>query len=142
MLRRCLPILLLAVLCSCGAPSFTAADEAAIRGVMAQQEAAWSKGDIPGFMEGYCDSACFIGKAERTCGRQVVTERYQRRYPDKAAMGRLTFDHEEVIGAGADNAWCTGQWSLFRAQDTLGGGFSLLWLRTPQGWRILRDHTY
>ncbi|MFT3885875.1 MAG: nuclear transport factor 2 family protein [Flavobacteriales bacterium] len=129
------------LLAGCGG-AFTPADEAAIRSVMEAQQRAWDRGDIPAFMEGYVDSVCFISRTGRTCGKAEVMARYQRSYPDKAAMGRLTFGSLEVLGAGTDNAWCTGTWRLVRAQDTLGGGFSLFWQRSPAGWRILRDHTY
>lgn len=138
-LRLFLPLLVLAA--GCGR-TFTPDDEAAIRRVMAEQEQAWDRGDIPGFMEGYADSCCFISLRGTTCGKAAVTANYQRSYPDRTAMGDLTFDHLEVLPAGADHAWCTGQWRVARAQDTLQGGFSLFWQREAQGWRILRDHTY
>lgn len=141
-MRRCCHLYLLcAAMLGCGR-TFTPADEAAIHRVMDDQEQAWDRGDIPGFMEGYADSVCFIGKNGRTCGKAAVTANYQRSYPDRAAMGDLTFDRLEVLPAGADHAWCTGRWRLVRAVDTLGGGFSLFWEREAQGWRILRDHTY
>jgi ketosteroid isomerase-like protein len=124
------------------APGFSPADEKAIRQVMDAQEKAWDRGDIPGFMEGYSDSVCFISKRGKTCGKAAVTANYVKSYPDKSAMGDLMFDQLEVLGAGADNAWCTGNWHLYREKDTIGGGFSLFWERTPKGWRILRDHTY
>jgi ketosteroid isomerase-like protein len=129
------------VFTACQRP-FSPQDEAAIRAVMADQEGAWDRGDIPGFMVGYADSVCFINRKGRTCGRQAVTENYLKSYPDKAAMGDLDFGGLEVLGAGTDRAWCTGTWELRRVQDTIGGGFSLLWTKGPQGWRILRDHTY
>lgn len=113
-----------------------------IRKVMADQEAAWDRGDIPGFMEGYADSVCFIGKKGITCGKAAVTANYLRSYPDKSTMGDLTFGIHEVIMAGEEHAWLTGTWELVRPADTVGGGFSLLWKKEPQGWRILRDHTY
>lgn len=127
---------------SCAQPGFTRKDDLSIRQVMSLQEKAWDNGDIPGFMEGYSDSVCFVSKKGITCGKAGVTANYVKSYPDKAAMGDLTFSGLEILGAGSDNAWCTGTWELLRAQDTLGGGFSLLWERTAKGWRILRDHTY
>jgi ketosteroid isomerase-like protein len=57
-------------------------------------------------------------------------------------MGDLTFVVQELVPVGADHAWLTGTWSLSRASDTLGGGYSLLWVREKHGWRIVRDHTY
>ncbi len=131
---------LTALLAGCAQPSFQA-DEQAIREVMAMQEKAWDSGDVRAFMVGYADSVCFIGSRGRTCGREAVTANYLRNYPDKAAMGDLSFTQLEVLSAGTDHAWCTGRWTIARA-DTVGGGFSLLWVRTSQGWRILRDHSY
>ncbi len=143
---------------ACTAPeppprAFTSADDTAIREVMADQERAWDRGDIPGFMEGYADSICFISLKGKSCGKAAVTAHYVKTYPDKAAMGDLSFGQLEILGAGANNAWATGTWKLVRAADTLGGGFSLFWQRMPQGrlregasatarWRIVRDHTY
>jgi len=132
-----LPLFLLG---SCQQPNFQE-DEKAIRAVMDQQEADWDAGDVRAFMNGYADSVCFIGSNGMTCGREAVTANYVKNYPDKAAMGDLTFSDLEILPAGADHAWCTGRWKIVRA-DTVGGGFSLLWLHTPQGWRILRDHSY
>jgi hypothetical protein len=54
------PLYLAFLLGSCGTPS-AGVDEGAIRTVMERQETAWDNGDIPGFMDGYADSVCFIG---------------------------------------------------------------------------------
>jgi uncharacterized protein (TIGR02246 family) len=132
---------LLLILTAC-APDFGPKDEAAIRQVMAQQEVAWDRGDITGFMEGYADTVCFLSRRGPTCGRDAVTANYRRSYPDAMAMGDLAFNIQEVLPAGGDHAWVTGTWEVHRATDTIGGGFSLLWVRGPQGWRIVRDHTY
>jgi ketosteroid isomerase-like protein len=130
------------LLVGCTPRSFPPDGEASIRDAMQRQQSAWNRGDIPGFMAAYADSACFITAKERTCGKAVVTERYRKHYPDAATMGRLAFGQLEVLGAGPDHAWCTGSWHLYRARDTLAGGFSLFWVRTGGGWKILRDHTY
>lgn len=109
---------------------------------MADQELAWDRGDIPGFMAGYADDICFIGRSGRTCGKDQVTRNYEKNYPDRAAMGDLRFGVQEVLLTDPEHAWVTGTWELFRAVDTVGGGFSLLWRRDSEGWRIIRDHTY
>lgn len=132
-------MVLLMVACTVG---FSPADDAAIRQVMAEQEKAWDAGDIDAFMRGYADSICFTGRKGLTCGKSQVTENYKQSYPDRAAMGDLTFGISEVKPIAADNAWLTGTWRLVRAADTLGGGYTLLWQRTPEGWRIVRDHSY
>jgi ketosteroid isomerase-like protein len=114
----------------------------AIRDAMAQQEKAWDQGDIPGFMEAYSDTICFMSPRGKRCGKAEVQASYARNYPDQAAMGDLSFTIHEVLPAGNAHAWCTGEWTLFRSSDTLGGGFSLLWTMEDKGWRITRDHTY
>lgn len=126
---------------ACSSP-FGADDDAAIRTVMAEQEAAWDRGDIPTYMEGYADDVCFTSGKDATCGREAVTSNYLRKYPDKAAMGDLTFGINELLPAGNGHAWLTGTWQLVRSADTLGGGFSLLWKKEGRHWRIIRDHSY
>lgn len=135
-------ILYMGLALGCGTPGTGPGVEGAVHAAMDRQVLAWNQGDIPDFMAAYADSVCFISTGQRTCGKALVTARYQKRYPDAAAMGRLAFGGLEILPAGADHAWCTGTWHLYRAADTLGGGFSLLWVRAPEGWRILRDHTY
>ncbi|MBK7945605.1 MAG: nuclear transport factor 2 family protein [Flavobacteriales bacterium] len=133
---------LILVLCAAGCASVPPFEEQGIREVLADQEAAWDRGDIPAFMAGYADSICFIGSKGRTCGKEEVTRNYQRSYPDQAAMGDLDFTVLEVFPAGAQHAWAAGYWRLKRASDTLNGGFSLLWQKQAEGWRIIRDHSY
>lgn len=113
-----------------------------VTAAMQEQQKAWDRGDILGFMDAYADSVCFLSPQGRTCGKRAVTANYIRRYPDTTAMGKLTFDGLEVLPAGDAHAWCTGRWHLLRQADTLSGGFSLLWERTGGQWLIVRDHTY
>lgn len=124
------------------APGFGPEDDAAIRAVMAEQEAAWNKGDIPAYMEGYSNDVCFTGGNGTTCGRAEVSENYIRKYPNKATMGQLVFGVDDLLAAGDRHAWLTGTWQLLRSADTLSGGFSLLWVKEGDNWKILRDHSY
>lgn len=132
---------MLPLLAACS-PPFGATDEQAIRKAMTEQEAAWDRGDIDGFMAAYADTVCFHSPKGITCGSDQVTANYRRAYPDKASMGDLGFGIAEVVPAGGRHAWVSGSWALRRESDTLRGGFALLWVRTAQGWRIARDFTY
>src|SRR5438045_3589208 len=53
-----------------------------VRGVMETQQAAWNRGDIEGFMEGYdhADATTFVSGEELIRGWQIVFERYKRQY--------------------------------------------------------------
>jgi L-asparaginase / beta-aspartyl-peptidase len=117
--------------------------EAPIRELLAKQQAAWNAGDVDAFLLGYWDSdeLTFSGSGGITRGFAGVRERYKKSYPDRQAMGELDFSHLEVRELGADAALVLGQWHLKRAKGDVGGVFSLVLQRFPQGWRIIHDHT-
>ncbi|MCB0781861.1 MAG: nuclear transport factor 2 family protein [Flavobacteriales bacterium] len=108
---------------------------------MHSQEMAWDSGDLDGFMAAYHPDVCFVSVRGTTCGRDEVTGNYRRSYPDQGAMGDLAFRIGEVLPIADGHAWCTGDWTLHRSNDTLSGGFTLLW-RWEGKWLIVRDHTY
>jgi beta-aspartyl-peptidase (threonine type) len=56
-------------------------------------------------------------------------------------MGRLDFYDLEFRFLGQDAALVLGHWRLSRVQGDIGGVFSLVWQRFPEGWRIVHDHT-
>ncbi|RYU90368.1 DUF4440 domain-containing protein [Mucilaginibacter terrigena] len=120
-----------------------AQDREAILKVMHNQQIAWSNGDIDGFMQGYwkSDSLMFIGKRGPTYGWQQTFDNYKKGYPDKAAMGKLTFRIDKVELLGKRDAFVMGAWSLARAKDAPGGYFTL-WFRKINGeWKVICDHT-
>jgi uncharacterized protein (TIGR02246 family) len=134
------PILLLAA-CT----SAQMQPEPAIRKVLADQVAAWNRGDIDGFMEGYENSLAttFIGKTVRH-GWQQVLENYRTSYGTRAKMGTLDFSELAVRMLGTEYASVTGKFHLARGAE--GGGeasgiFSLVFRKTPGGWKIILDHT-
>src|SRR5436305_12874190 len=73
---------------------FAQNDSSAIRDVMNKQIEAWNNGDIDTFMQTYwrSDSLMFIGSTAPTYGWQTTLEHYKKNYPDKAAMGKLSFN--------------------------------------------------
>ena len=118
-------------------------DRTAITAVLARQQADWNRGDVTAFMQGYWKSSelTFAGSKGFTHGWEAVLARYQRDYPDKAAMGQLDFSNLEIRSLGADAALVLGNWRLARASGELGGIFTLVFQRFPDGWRIVHDHT-
>ena len=115
---------------------------AEIRAVMDKQAGDWNRGDIPAFMEGYwkSDKLVFVG-SQVTRGWQPTLDRYKRSYPDKAAMGALTFSDLEITVVSKDAAVVLGSWSLQREKDKPGGKFTLIFRKFKEGWRIVHDHT-
>jgi ketosteroid isomerase-like protein len=120
-----------------------ASPENAIRKVMDDQSAAWNRGDIEGFMQGYWRSPelKFVSGDRVTRGWQPTLNNYKRAYPDKAAMGTLTFSDLEITVLSKDSAFVVGSWSLAREKDRPHGKFTLLFRKFKEGWRITADHT-
>lgn len=124
--------------------SFDAAQaEAAIRAVLSEQETAWNSGDIDAFMDGYArtDSLRFASGGTVQTGWQTTLDRYRRTYPDRAAMGTLSFTLHEIRVLSPRYALVFGAWQLDRAEDQPSGLFTLLFEQRPEGWRIIADHT-
>jgi ketosteroid isomerase-like protein len=122
-----------------------ATDRAAITQLLTTQVDNWNKGDIDSFMKAYWNSPdlTFSGVGGTQRGYDAVYSRYKKSYPDRATMGHLAFSELEFHFTGNDGALVLGRWHLNREKDKgdIGGVFSLVWQRFPEGWRIIHDHT-
>lgn len=118
-------------------------DVAAVRAVIESQAAAWNRGDIEGYMEGYAkeDATTFVSGDAVTRGWQTVLDRYKSRYDTRAKMGTLAFSELELKPLGPYYIMAAGRWQLTREADTPHGRFTLIFRRTSAGWRIVYDHT-
>lgn len=143
-------IFLLLLLClSLRAESRISGDEReAILAVLNAQVADWNRGDVRAFMRGYknSDSTKFVSARGVEQGYEKILQRYVRSYPDKAAMGALNFDALTVSLLSEQHAVVNGRFVLKRRtasgnEETLSGYFTLLFEKTPDGWKIILDHT-
>lgn len=116
---------------------------AAIRAVLDAQAAAWNRGDIEGYMDGYAraDTIVFLSGDSISHGWQTVLDRYKKNYDTREKMGTLRFSDLEINVISQDAAVVIGRWQLTRAGDTPQGRFTLIFRRTKAGWRIVHDHT-
>ncbi len=117
--------------------------EGEIRGVLDTQAADWNRGDVDHFMQGYwkSDKTEFVGASGILRGWQAVLDRYHREYPNRAAMGHLSFSNLEVTMLGPRAALVVGRYHLSREKDQPSGVFTLVLRRFPEGWKIINDHT-
>lgn len=125
------------------AVSAQSSDETQIRGILDRQTAAWNRGDLEGFMDGYWqnDSLMFIGKSGVTYGWQNTLNNYKRGYPDTAAMGKLHFDIIQVKRLSVMYFSVVGKWHLARTAGDLSGHFTLLFRKIKNKWVIISDHS-
>lgn len=119
----------------------------AMKDVLQRQVAAWNRGDIPAFMDGYwkSDDLEFVNAAGIFQGWQDVLKRYQHSYPDRAAMGHLTFSGVEIRLLCPDAGFVVGHFRLDKEKDGQKdhpeGVFTLIFRKFPSGWKIINDHT-
>lgn len=141
-MKKTLPLLCLALLVVFAAHTQSA--ERSIRSIMADQEAAWNRGDLPAFMQGYwrSDSLRFIGSRGLTYGWQTTLDNYRKGYPDRAAMGTLKFTILSVEKLSRRSAFVIGKWHLARGEKgDLSGHYTLLWRKIKGHWVIVADHS-
>jgi len=109
---------------------------------MKAQEESWNKGDVRGFMNYYwnSDSLKFIGSKGITYGWQKTLDNYIKGYPNKEAMGILTFTILEATELSKTSIYVIGKWELKKEKPS-GGHFTLLWKKINGKWVIVADHT-
>ena len=102
----------------------------------------WNRGDIDGFMAPYAESATYMTPAG-PIGVDAMRARYLAKYFTGAKPDQLLrFDQLDVRALGTDHALMTGRFTLAGGgKPDQTGRFSLTWMRTPAGWRILHDHS-
>jgi hypothetical protein len=145
-----------------------------IEKVLDNQLIGWNNGNIDQFMDGYVkdSSVRFITDKKVKTSWQEITNSYKKGYPDKEAMGQLTFHRDEIrwVNQSASIAQVIGRWEVIQKHreklasgsisldnttprnsdnnnhqatyDTLSGRFSLIFVGTEKGPKIQIDHTW
>lgn len=115
----------------------------AIKAVMSMQEEAWSAGDLEQFMTGYINDASltFIGSRGLSYGWETTLANYKKGYPDKAAMGKLSFEVLELKSLSPEFCYMIGKFYLTRDAEDLSGYFTLLWQKIEGEWKVIADQT-
>jgi uncharacterized protein (TIGR02246 family) len=132
----------LAAVSASAPPIDNRADEAGLIRLLQSTAVAWNGGDLDAFVAPYADDATYM-TATGPIGRDAIKARYASKYftggkPDQ----QVRFDQTTVRPLGADHALMTGRFTLSGGgQPDRSGWFSLVWKRTPSGWRILHDHS-
>ena len=127
--------------------SATMSDRQAVAAVLDRSAAAWTRGDLDGFMACYEDGleTTYIRPDGPVRGAAAVRAMYAARFKTGGhGMGRLTTNLLDVRPLGADYALVTGRYRLERVTAEGGdaqGVFTLVFHRSTAGWRIISDHT-
>ena len=116
-------------------------DKEAILSVMAQQEKAWSKNDLEGFMQGYwkSDSLKFFGSSGLTKGWQQTLNNYKKGYPTKEHSGTLNFTIKDISKIDEGSYWVMGEYDLKRSVGDANGVFIIIFKKIGGEWKIVAD---
>ena len=111
--------------------------------VIQEQEAAWNRGDLDGYMQGYWnnDKMRFVSGDKFRYGWESTLAAYKKNYPDKATLGILKFTIKDIKMLSNYAAMVVGRWQLTRAKDQPHGVFTLLVEKIDDRWVITHDHT-
>lgn len=116
-------------------------DKEAILSVMTQQEKAWSKNDLEGFMQGYwkSDSLKFFGSSGLTKGWQQTLANYKKGYPTKEHSGTLNFTIKDISKIDEGSYWVMGEYHLKRSVGDANGVFLIIFKKIDGSWKIVAD---
>lgn len=116
-------------------------DEKAIIELMKKQEAAWSKGDLEGFMQGYwqSDSLTYYSGARITKGWQTTLDNYKKGYPNQDYTGTLKFIIDQITPINEGAYYVMGQYHLTRKVGDANGTFMIIFKKIKGEWKIVAD---
>jgi uncharacterized protein (TIGR02246 family) len=121
------------------------ADRVAIRKVIEDQQTAWNRHDLEGFMAGYWNSPdlTFFSGAHESKGWQAALDRYKKSYQSAGhEMGKLEFANLRIEMLGPEAAFVRGEFHLTMSDGkTPHGLFTLVFRKFPDGWKIVHDHS-
>ena len=126
-----------------GAAADWTADEAEMRQRLADSAAAFNRGDLPGHLAVYDEGVTFMTKDGPRPGVAPIEKAFGEKYfRDGKAIQALRFEDLAVRPLGTDAALATARWVLSGGgQPEQSGWFTLAWIRTPAGWRVVHDHS-
>ncbi len=116
-------------------------DEKAILEIMAQQEKAWSDGNIEGFMQGYWKlfSLTYYSGGRITKGWQTTLDNYKKGYPNKDYTGTLNFTIDQITQINDGAYYVMGQYHLKRKVGDANGTFMIIFKKIDGVWKIVAD---
>ena len=140
-MRFLLPLLLIA---ACASTTPTAPDdEALIRAALNASTAAWNAGSLTGHLAIYDPSVTAMTKQGPRRGVAPIEEAFSRSYfRDGKPKQQLRMEQVAIRMLSAEWALMTGRFVLSGGDEKeQSGWFTLVWLRTPSGWKVVHDHT-
>ena len=142
-MRRGAALLLLLIAACARAPDYDrAAEERAIRQVIADMEAAWNRGDFRGYMAGFRKPAVvFVSRGQFQRDWQGTLDHYVRDYgASEDVRGTLHFYDIRIEMLAPDAAQLISRYRLARPKNTQDGINTRLMRKRDGQWVIALNH--
>ncbi|MDG2522038.1 nuclear transport factor 2 family protein [Caulobacter segnis] len=123
-------------------PADTAREDAGIRQVIADMQAAWNRGDYRGYMAGFQNpGVIFVSGGKFQDGWQGTLDHYIRDYGDSVdTRGTLTFSDIRIEFLAPDAAQLISRYHLERPQKAMSGINTRLMRKIDGRWLIALNH--
>lgn len=135
-------LLLVLLLAACAAvPSGD--DRAQLLAALQASEDAWNRGDLKGHLAIYDASVTAMTKTGPRPGIAPIEAAFTQAYfRDGKPKQQLRTEQIGIRTLSADAALMTGRFILSGGgEPEQSGWFTLVWQRTPSGWKVVHDHT-
>lgn len=119
------------------------ADEAQIRAKLAASADAWNRADLKGHLAMYEDSVTFMTRNGPRPGVAPIEESFTRTFfRDGRPKQSLRYEQVTVRPLGPGAALQNGRFILSGGGEAdQSGWFTLVWVRRPDGWKAVHDHS-
>jgi len=126
---------------SCNTSTNETQDKKEILTLIDDQEKAWSKHDLEGFMKGYwkSDSLKFYGRNGITYGWDKTLANYKKGYPTPAHSGTLKFKVNDISRIEKESYYVMGEYHLTRTIGDANGVFMIIFRKINGKWKIVAD---
>ncbi len=124
-------------------PAKWQADEGRIRQSLEASVSAFNRGDLPGHLAIYDEDVNFMTKNGPRPGIAPIEKAFGETYfRDGKPVQLLRFEQLAVRPVTADVALATARFVLAGGEKPdQTGWFTLVWVRTPSGWKAVHDHS-
>jgi ketosteroid isomerase-like protein len=149
--RHAFALALGVILVGCAAPrdagNAGAAREAEARSemlaAMDASAASWNAGDLKGHLSIYDESVTVMTKSGPRPSIAAIEAAFRAAYfNDGKPKQSLGFERVSIRFLSSESALMTGRFALTGGGlPDQSGWFSLVWVRTAAGWRVVHDHT-
>lgn len=126
-----------------GSSSTWVTDEAEIGAMLQASMEAFNRGDLPGHLAIYDAAVTFMTADGPRPGIAPIEASFREKYfLDGLPKQQLRFEQVAARSLAPDSALVTGKYVLSGGGEKYQSGwFTIVWTRTPAGWRAIHDHS-